>query len=281
MAVDTSSIEEAIRLDLGRRREPSTVKSYIWFTRKFCRYTHKTRGFTRLECLKYIDHLIEQGRAPNTIIWSYAAIRRILQCIGEEPSIITMDDMPRGIRRRIGTGPILSHERISKLVSYARRKGIPSEAFYLAMSTIFGLRQGELARLIPTSFSPTLSTVQIDTLKHGEPRLHRIPEEIKPAVRLAIDCKALGYSPNTLNMIFRELCIKSGVNRDKGVSWHSIRRALDTALLRDGTPYHIVKSFLRWAPSSHDMPGVYFRMEPAEVDREVFAKHPFLALWRQ
>lgn len=280
MAVDTSAIEEAIRLDLGRRREPSTVKSYIWFARKFCRYTHKTQGFTRLDCLKYIDHLIEQGRAPNTIIWTYNAMRRVLRCIGEE-SPISMDDMPRGIRRKVGIGPTLSHERIAKLISYARRKGTPTEQFFLAMSTVYGLRQSELARLIPTSFSPTLSTVQIDTLKHGEPRTHSVPDEIKSAIRLAIDCKALGYSPATANKVFRELYAKSGMKRDKGTGWHSIRRALDTALLRDGVPYHIVRNFLRWVQSSHDMPGVYFHMNPSEVDREVFAKHPFLALWRQ
>jgi hypothetical protein len=212
-------------------------------------------------------------------MWTFAAMKRIMRCI-EEPFPISIDDMPKHPGVRKAPAAMLPADKIAMLIKFARDEGTPAQQFYMAMSTIYGLRRGELALLTPASFSPTLSTVTINTLKGGDVRTHTVPDEIKNAIRLAITCKSIGYADCTMSLIFEKLCEKAGLIRIHREGWHSIRRALNTYLIKNQVSYYLVQNFLRWKSSSRDMPGMYLRLEPHEVDAEVFRRHPFLAFWR-
>jgi len=283
MHTDTSAIEAVIKLELGRRRARGTIQRYIQATRRYCRFARKTYGFTRQDYLRYFDYLIDRGFAPRTLIWTYSALMKMAQCIGEGYPI-TIEDLPRHTSYRKTAAELaelmLSHGKVYSLVTNIRRKGTPAEQFYLAMSTIYGLRRVELAELSASSFDSTLSTVTVQAAKGGEMRTHHVPQEIKPSIRLAINTKSIGYAPGTLSLMFINMCQKASVRRGDGVGWHSIRRALNTYLLRDQVPYHVVRDFLRWKASSKDMPGLYFHLESHEVDQIIFEKHPFLEMWR-
>ncbi len=172
---------------------------------------------------------------------------------------------------------MLSPDEVARLIAFTRRQGSKAEKFHLAMSTVYGLRRVELSRLSHESFED--GTVKIATAKHGTPRKHLIPEEIKPVVRDALQSHALGYSISSLTAMFRKLYDKAGLKRNGKLGWHSIRRSLDTQLLDAGLNYYSVRDFLRWKASPSDMPSLYHHSDPAAVDREVFEAHPFIACW--
>ena len=268
-------IAEQVRASMGLRREPSTIRVYAEFASRFAKYTRKQGNFTEDDALAYIDHLIASGYSDSSVRWTYYALKRTYKAVGC-PFTVTLEDLPLGLRRATER-PVLSPDEVASLIAFARQRGNKAERFYLAMSTVYGLRRVELSRLTQESFVD--STVQVATAKHGTPRRHLIPGEIQPVVTAALQANALGYSISGLTAMFRELHDKTGLNRGK-LGWHSIRRALDTQLLDAGLNYYSVRDFLRWKAPPSDMPSLYHHSNPAEVDAAVFAVHPYIALWR-
>lgn len=269
-------LADAVRQSMGKRREPSTIARYAEFASRFARFTGKQDSFTEDDALRYIDHLIEQGYSDSSIRWTFYALKRAYRAV-RSPFTITLEDLPLG-RRSSPHRPALSRDEVAGLIGFVRLVGSPAEKFYVAMATTYGLRRVELSRLTRESFSD--NTARIDTAKHGEPRTHLIPEEIQPVVQEALRADALGYGTSALTLMFRELCERAGLEKDGPLGWHSIRRALDTQLLDANLPYYVVKDFLRWRASPGDMPGLYHRPSPGDVDRRVFAVHAFLPYWR-
>jgi len=274
------SISERVRRSMGLRREPSTIARYAQFAQRFARFTGKEQDFTETDALAFIDDLIAKGYSDSSVRWSYYALKRVYRAVGS-PFTVTLEDLPLG-RRGAVHRPVLSRDEVAGLIAFVRRYGSLAERFYLAMSTTYGLRRVELSRLTRESFrlGEAESTVRIDTAKHGEPRTHLIPAEIKPVIDAALKAEALGYGVSALTIMFRELHHKAGLQRNGALGWHSIRRSLDTQLLDANLPYYVVKDFLRWKASPSDMPGLYHRPSPADVDRRVFGVHPFVSCWR-
>jgi len=271
-----TGISEAIRKSMGLRREPSTIRVYAEFAERFARFTKKEQGFTEDDALAFIDHLISEGYSDSYVRWSYYALKRVYKAT-RSPFTMTLEDLPLG-RREAVHRPVLSADEVASLIAFTRRCGSPSERFYLAMSTVYGLRRVELSRLTQESFRE--GTVRIETAKHGAPRTHLIPSEIQAVVREALQANALGYSISGLTAMFRELHHKAGLKRDGKIGWHSIRRSLDTCLLDLGLNYYHVRDFLRWRSAPGDMPALYHRANPASVDLEVFRVHPYVLHWR-
>jgi integrase len=265
---------------MGLRREASTIARYAEFASRFARFTRKQDNFTEDDALRYIDDLIAKGYSDSSIRWSLYALRRTYKAVGC-PLTVGLEDLPLGRRGTIHR-PTLSRDEVAGLIAFVRRYGSLAERFYLAMSTTYGLRRVELSRLRRESFrlGEAETTVRIDTAKHGEPRTHLIPNEIHAVVREALRADAMGYGISALTVMFRELCQRAGLQRNGALGWHSIRRSLDTQLLDAKLPYYTVKDFLRWRASPSDMPGLYHRPSPADVDCDVFAVHPFIPHWR-
>jgi len=278
----TTGISERVRQSMGLRREPSTIRVYSEFAQRFARFTGKEQDFTEMDALAYIDHLIGAGYSDSSVRWSYYALKRVYRAV-HSPFTITLEDLPLGSRGAVHR-PVLSPDEVAGLIAFTRQFGTPAEKFYLAMSTTYGLRRVELSRLSEESFTAVNgaeTTVRVDTAKHGAPRTHLIPDEIKPVVRDALQANGLlGYSISGLTAMFRELHHKAGLKRDGALGWHSIRRALDTQLLDAGLNYYSVRDFLRWRSAPGDMPALYHRANPASVDLEVFRVHPYVFHWR-
>jgi len=269
------SVAERVRASMGRRREASTISSYASFANRFAKFAHKQEGFTEDDALRYIDFLIDEGYSDSSIKWTYHALKRTYRAVGS-PFTVTLEDLPLGLHGPQHR-PVLSKDEVGGLIAFTKACGSKAVRLYLAMSTVYGLRRIELSRLRPESFSD--GKVMIATAKHGDERLHLVPEEIQPIVREALQAEALGYSTSGLTVMFRELCRSAGLVKNGSLGWHSIRRSLDTCLIDANLPYYTIKSFLRWKASPTDMAGHYYRPDPAAVDREVFAVHPFVPEW--
>jgi len=167
------------------------------------------------------------------------------------------------------------------MVRWARRNGNALEVLYMIMSTTYGLRRGELARLTVADFSHNLSMVNIHTLKHGIQREHVIPDQVRTSLRTSLSVlkKVPSYSDVMVSQIYGEIAHKSGYKRQTREGWHGIRRLLDTELLARNVPWYVVKSYMRWSGMGGDMPGRYFNMDEKAIDRLVFEHHPFLEFW--
>jgi len=270
-----ATLAEAVRRSMGRRREPSTIARYAEFAGRFSHFTGKQEGFTEDDALRYIDHLIEQGYSDSSIRWTYYALKRVYRAV-RSPFAVTLEDLPLG-RRSSPHRPALSREEVAGLIGFVRLVGSPADKFYMAMATTYGLRRVELSRLTRESFKE--GTVTIQAAKHGELRTHLVPDEIQPVVREALRSNALGYGTSALTVMFRELCERAGLEKDGPLGWHSIRRSLDTELLKANVPFYVVRSFLRWRSSPGDMPALYFQPDSGDIDRQIFQAHPFLGHW--
>jgi len=147
------------------------------------------------------------------------------------------------------------------------------ERAYLALSTTYGLRRFELARLSRENFNHRLV---VATAKRGRVRVHSIPEEIRDIV--------LGYpfhpvDPSLLSRIFQRILRDAGLEPKPGYGWHSIRACLVSELSLRGLSDSIITRFMGWKvmalrPDVSQMIQVYVR-----VDEKVFQNHPFLHLW--
>jgi len=178
--------------------------------------------------------------------------------------------------------PAASVEDMVKMIAAAREGKLETpEAAFVALSTTFGPRREDLARIRAEDVED--GTIFIDTCKGGRKRTHRIPDEILPFVTQCPFPSAQsdqGYSPNQLSWMYHRIEYKSGVEYRPGTGWHSPRRRLLT-ILDDCLPLPAVRLFLRWkTKSSPDMAVRYYSKELEENDRDVFAVHPFLPYWR-
>lgn len=172
--------------------------------------------------------------------------------------------------------PALSVEDISKMIRAAKETRLqPAEAACVALSTTFGLRREELARIGPDDIKD--GTIFINTVKGGMTRIHQIPQLIIPFIT-GYDFTQV-FSLYGLSSMYCRIENKSGVEHQYGGGWHSPRRTLDT-LLMDRLPLVAVRLFLRWKiKSSTEMAFHYYSKDLGLNDSEVFAVHPFLPLW--
>jgi len=64
-----------------------------------------------------------------------------------------------------------------------------------------------------------------------------------------------------------------------GEGWHSLRRSVVTGLTNAGLAEVKMNAWMGWQYKGQDMTQRYYRPDPAELDLEVYALHPFLPYW--
>jgi len=171
--------------------------------------------------------------------------------------------------------PALSLDEVREIIRWVKKEGSEDEKAYFALSTTYGLRRIELARI--TSSDIDGDYISVFTAKGGEIRRHLIaPEIAEYIVNYDFKPRSLPW----LSTLFRVVMEKSGLGHKAGYGFHSIRRCLVTALSKSGLqPVYIVK-FLRWnTGQGFDMMMQYSQVDE-EADRRVFEVHPFLPEWR-
>jgi len=191
-------------------------------------------------------------------------------------------DVGKRMGARVGTGdvvrPSLTLDEVGRMISVAKLGLLnPAEAFFLAFTSIYGLRREELCRLRREHFDFDSRTFWVDTAKGGEKRYQLLCDEVVPYVE---DHDFKGYNLSQISRCFDSICDKAEVEKRQGMGWHAQRRMLDTLLI-DRFGELPAKIFLRWRLSaSAAMELRYYTRDPLAVDREVLGGHPILGFWR-
>lgn len=276
---------------------PKTRNHYLKYAQEFL---DKAGGFDRNSIDKYVEDL-QKGNKPSTVNFAFRVIRRLFKVNESE---LAKDDITwpyrpgeaPSIGERDEYRPQLSPHIIEMMIAAANNgKLFADEQCFLALSTTFGLRRGELVNLQPDDINLRSNAIYIATLKSGRARYHLIPPKIKPVLE-AHDFKER-YAEATLSQMLKRILRKSGAGNIKGDSlgWHAIRRAVFTGLINNGVNPMAARVFMRWKSASGDMamPSRYYGnavidleqvepvLEEAKGDEEVFKFHPFLPLWRK
>jgi integrase len=273
---------------------PKTRNHYLSYANHFL---DNAEGLDRASIDKYIEEFQKHNK-PGTVNFAFRVIRRVFKVNESElaKDEITWPYRPGEaptIGERDEYRPQLSPHIIEMMIAAATsNKLFTDEQCFLALSTIFALRRGELAHMRPADINLGSNAIYVVTLKMGRERYHLIPPEIKPYLE-AHDFSQ-SYAEATMSQIFKRILRKSGAGNIKDVGWHAIRRAVVTGLINNGVNPMAARIFMRWKSASGDMamPSRYYgnavidldqvapMLEEAKGDEKIFENHPFLPFWR-
>ena len=277
------------RYESGLGSISKTRKLYVRFIRDFLEYAEG--DLSREKIMQYMSHLKTTHKySDGTVNLIFRAIRTMYSRNGI-PWLFRHGDSPR-IREGNVKVPALHPNKIIQMIEAVKQGDLANEKAFLALSTTYGLRKGEMAELIQKDIRLKDKTIHIATLKHGRERTHIIPPEILPYLKgYNFDTKVTDAS---LFILWYLLEYRIGLKHIPRVGFHSIRRTINTLLgkkLSDST----VKSFMRHKQrTSQDMTYRYSAVtfvgeeeesvevvgDALDVDNEVFRVHPFLEFWR-
>lgn len=271
---------------------------YLAYAKDFLGYADNLNKET---VTKYIEHLRRKKMSPGTVNFAFRVVRRLFMVNAAElKDLGIVWPFLRGeapmISQRDEDKPALDIDFIKIMIDAAKEKKLPAdEAAFLSLSTVYGLRRGEIVNLQPQDISFSDNTIYIATLKGGRERYHLIPPEIGPYLR-EHDFE-IRYSLTSMSQMFWRVINHCEIEELKQyrLGWHSIRRLLLTLLHKAGLDVFGIHQFLRWkggaegslamdaryhATSFIGLKGKHVVAMEAEGDREIFEKHPLLELWR-
>jgi integrase len=289
----TREIIQTYTAHFSNNDDKDQLRKYVSVVRDFLKHseTLSSEAVTR-----YLEHLRTEGYAPGTIRWRYKIIRRLYQLTGS-PWTFTRSDSPK-VRSTDVRRLAFPVETVAKLIDAVKRNRIPIlPSYYLALSTVYGLRREDICGIRPEHINLPGQTVFVTTSKHGRERFHRIPEPILPYVEHALPYLADNApTPSTLTTTLYRIERAAGVEHIRDTGWHSIRRALNYYLLEAGVPRDSVRKFMRWSMDAGDMVETYDDVtivrsgatliqeqvvqSAKEDDDKIFPYHPFLPYWR-
>jgi len=266
-------LRELIYNDIvARGKTLDVAKQWGSIADEFERVCGAKESYTRADVTALLAHLRKRGLLQSTIDKNLKPLKLLAQIQGWDfPKLSLKRTSPDDISR-----PMFSKEHIRSLIMLGKALLNDTELCYLALSTTYGLRRVEMARLTSSDFTPERVTVH--TAKGGRKTTHLIPKEIVPYLACFKPCRH-----DTLTHIFHRIMIKTGIKATGGYGWHSIRRALATELiLTDASALNVLR-FMRWADAStrgeFGMLAIYARKDQERIDQEIFKIHPFLPYW--
>jgi integrase len=174
-----------------------------------------------------------------------------------------------------------SPDEIISMIMAAKESMRPEWCVYMALSSVYMLRVGEMANIEKKDVHPLKKTILIRTTKGGVLTEHTVPDIIGHYI-FSYDFPPI--SRNNLNGILKEIAAKAGVVVPKRKSWHAIRHGVGTALQaqrdEEGRRYlddDTIFRFGRWSGST--TMNIYVTPDSANNDERVFKYHPFLEKW--
>lgn len=268
---------------LLQNRSEDTRKAYLFFIERFLRFAGLKDSYDEFDIRKFCAQLEKEGKSRSYINSSFSAIKMLLRAKKQALLISSRDVLPKVEETE---QPAMATEDVRKLIEAVREKGSQDQRFYLALSTIYGLREGEMKIARRQDIDMNNRTILVHTEKGGRVRRHLIPE---PVFHIIAGFPFDGTSD--LNMLFKRICSLAGVRRKKKEVWHSPRRRLITELITRGVKREEVANFMRWKNtagitqhrSRNDptaMVDKYYHPEDKAVDQEIFLKHPWIEDWR-
>ena len=183
--------------------------------------------------------------------------------------------------------PAMRFEEIESIVTAARSGRLDKpEAAFVALSSVYGYRSGEIAAVRREDLSYRHGTIFVNTEKGGERRQQMLIPELLPVLK-KYDWD-FGFSSWKMCAMFKAICQKAGVENAYYKNWHSFRRYLETAvrdslacdpaLARDA--HQITKIFFRYRlVSSSEMPDRYYSMDSLQADKLALEHNPVVPLW--
>lgn len=276
-----------------------TIRQFCSIIARF--YDFSDGSFTRKQVVNYIKNLEKEGYAAGTRAMHFRVLKRGFE-IAAKKIDNTVEwpfskrppaELPIDIAEWDVKAPVIPIEELKVTIKGAKNGKIPPELSSLvAVSSIYGLRRIEIMELVPEFLDLDRGILRVVTAKHGRAREHLIPEEIKPYLS---DYPFGKYSEFKLSQVYHEIRQTAGLPVVYGEGFHSVRRALTTALSYI-FPEPIVEDFMRWRkpksmrmvrhywtpPSSEVVERIVFGLEPFPTygGELVYGKHPFLDFWR-
>ena len=204
--------------------------------------------------------------------------------MGQEFPISTRDFAKVNEERQ---APVMLPKEIEVLVKTIKEKGTEEQKAYLALSTTYGMRVGEMAKVSEEDIDKEKGKILVHTEKEGRVRWHLLPKEIIPYI---LNFPFKRKSEVSLNLLFRQILSIANLARCKRQAWHSIRRSLVTALRMREPDVALIANFMRWKGTSgitgfakqqswERITDHYTNYEDEMVDRHIFRIHPFLKYW--
>jgi len=256
------------------------------------RFLDSADGLDRASVDRFITDMALNYK-PSSVNFAFRVIRRLFN-VNDLPWPYRKGEAP-AIGQRDEYRPQLSTRIIEMMITAAKTdRLLPHEQCFLALSTIYGLRRGELANLKPDDIDLKHGVfLYVATMKAGRERYHLIPNEVRPYIE-AHDFNDR-WAVATMTQVLKRILAKSGAGelRKHRLGWHGIRRALLDGLIDNGVSVLAARAFLRWKGGEGDMamPARYYGnvvvdlaetgpvLEEAKGDEEIFERHPFLPFW--
>ena len=285
--MDTALENLKERLLAPRLKAPGTIQSYLETGERFLSLFPDGQP-TDSDFRQYFIYRREQHISERTLAKEFFHLKKLALANGWEWPF-TADDTP--FSEEEPSAPALMPDDIEKLIK-AQDLYLKSERFYLSVSTTWGCRREELARIRKRDYDD--NSILIRTAKRGHRVRHLIPDVLKPIFEAY---RPKQHTPTAVSIMFHRICGKAGVKVEKGYSFHSIRRTLRTLLewrlAENRLPLSLVADYQGWskitkgiAYGSAPMLGIYAHPEvlssdPFATDRLIYPIHPFLPWWEE
>lgn len=243
-------LADRMRQDLVLRNySPKTVPQYLACARKFAAYYRRSPAeMGETEVRAYLQHLLEDGRIPNSVRVTVAALKFLYRKTLDRPEVVARIPWPREPRR---LPEIPSHDELRRLLAAP----CPTTRALLMLGYGSGLRISEACALRVGDIDRARGVLLVRGGKGAKDRVTLLPAELRTA--LADHWRATrptgnrvfpGTRPETsmsANVAQRRLRLAlaaAGVTRH--FTFHSLRHAFATHLLEDGTNVVVIQSLL-------------------------------------
>src|SRR4030042_1082665 len=188
------------------------------------------KEFSAQNIKAYLQFMKEENYSSGTISFQFGVIHRLCVIIGFEWPL-KRSDHPVIPEHEI-EAPALDPYDIKRMVDIVRSQESPQLRAFLAVSTVYGLRPGEIGTITPSSLSLKDKLILIETAKRGRQRYHIIPDVILP--HLQEYGFTVKVSSTQLRVLFVNLKVAVGLKMNDEVGWHAIRRSAIRAAFEGG-----------------------------------------------
>ncbi|RJQ37635.1 MAG: hypothetical protein C4555_05995 [Dehalococcoidia bacterium] len=269
---------EMVYLDLiGRGKTLHTARQWGNLISNFEQICGNKSSYDRSDVIKYLAARRQVNINNNSLVRTELAALKLLWQLLEIDKFPKLN-MPK-VRNYDVLRPILTKEQIIQLIQSSFNSVSLRNQAFLALATVYGIRREEMARINPSEHIKN-GQLTILTAKGGIPTNHIIPECLQAILK---HFEPIG--PTSLSTSFQIICKSCDIHLGQRYGWHSIRRALVTELvISEASALNIVR-FMRWSDQTSGngefrMLARYAKKDQAQIDKQIFAVHPFLKYWQ-
>ncbi len=266
-------------------RAPGTIKTYLETGKRFLDWLGNKEP-AEISFRQYFSYRRDNKISERTLCKEFYHLKKLAEANGWEWTF-TADDVP--FPEEEPSAPALAPEVVERLIN-AQHLYLKSDRFYLAVSTTWGCRREELARIRKRDYDA--ETILIRTAQKGRWVRHLIPDVLKPIFETYHPKQ---HTPTALSIMFHRICRAADIEVEKGSSFHSIRRNLRTILewnlAEERLPLSLVADYFGWSKKTKGltyggsaMLDVYDHPEilPSDkfaIDMLIYKCHPYLKFW--